>query len=50
MAKKCDATFVTGDRALTCDRSGRHLAHRDAGSGDKFVRAPGGAVITPAKS
>jgi hypothetical protein len=45
--KKCGASFTTGSRTLTCDRSGPHLRHRDAATGDQFVRAPGGAVITP---
>jgi hypothetical protein len=31
---------------LTCDREDRHIVHRESSTGTKFVRVPGGAVIT----
>lgn len=45
----CDTWFATDDRALWCRRTGRHITHRDDATGDKFMRTPGGAIITPAR-
>lgn len=45
----CGSRFITSDRTLTCDRTDRHLTHRDAATSDRFTRIPFGAYIRPAK-
>lgn len=47
--KPCDTRFETGDRTLTCERTGRHVTHRDTETGDRFTRVPGGAIIQRAR-
>lgn len=44
----CQAVFEASDGArLTCDRTGRHIVHRDPATSERFVRVPGGAYIRP---
>ena len=49
MEDACGMQFITSDRALTCERTGRHLTHRDTATGARFIRIPFGAYIRPAK-
>ncbi|NJP24484.1 hypothetical protein FLW53_09730 [Microbispora sp. SCL1-1] len=45
---KCDAKFTSSDGkdSVDCDKSGKHVVHRDSTTGKSAVRVPGGAVIS----
>lgn len=47
----CQTVFEPSDGArLTCERTGRHIVHRDPATGERFMRLPGGAYIRPLRA
>jgi len=45
---KCGAEFTSNDGkdSVNCDKSGKHVIHKDSATGKSAVRVPGGAVIS----